>query len=61
MKSKKPWLSKTVWFNALVGLLAFWPTGSAWAAANTPTVLMGIGIVGMILRAVTKGKVAISE
>lgn len=58
---KKPWLSKTVWFNALVAGFAFWPTGAQWVSENSATVLAGISMVGMLLRAFTKDKLVLKD
>lgn len=59
--SKKPWLSKTILINAALAVSAFFPPALAWMQGNMELVVAGIGIVNVILRAVTKDKISIGE
>jgi len=61
METKKPWLSKTVWVNALMAGCAFYPPAHAWMAAN-PTVFVAVwSTVGIGLRLITKNAVSLTE
>jgi hypothetical protein len=59
MDSKKPWQSKTLIMNAIIALAAFYPPAAEFVKTNTEAALMTLGLIGMILRMVTKGKVVI--
>jgi len=59
--SKKPWLSKTILINAALAVCAFFPSALAWMQANMELVVAGIGIVNVVLRAITKDKISIGE
>lgn len=68
METKKPWQSKTVVLNAVVGLLAavaaFVPAAAgaqAWIGAHAVEIGMGWSILNVVLRAVTKDKISLSE
>ena len=55
---KKPWASKTLWANLLVGVLAV--TGLREKVnIGEDQVLMVLAVVNMILRLVTKDKVGL--
>lgn len=60
---KKPYLSKTVWANALValaGILAMFgvvPGLSVWMSNNSELILTVLGMVGVGLRMITSGKI----
>lgn len=63
MDSKKPWLSKTLWVNAVVAVAALagqdWLVG--WLKANDMVVLAIVAGVNILLRLVTKDKIQIQE
>lgn len=57
MESKKPYLSKTLWTNALIAIFAIvWPGASEWVQENPSMVISGFAVINMILRLVTKDK-----
>lgn len=56
---KKPWLSKTLWTNLLLALVAFIPTVGEFVGKNPQVVLFFFGAVNMVLRLVTKDKVSL--
>jgi len=62
MESKKPWLSKTLWINALIGVLAIaYPPASAWIVAH-PEVATGIFAgINVVLRLITKDAISIAD
>lgn len=61
----KPWLSKTVWFNAVVGLAGvaglFHPPVQAWVAGHSESLLIGVGVIGTLIRLVTKGRISLAD
>ncbi len=63
MDSKKPWLSKTLWINALVAVAAL--AGQSWIGdwvkANDMVIIAAVAVVNMILRVVSKGAIQIQE
>jgi hypothetical protein len=66
--TKVAWLSKTMWLNLIGGLAAavsaFWPQANAltvFISTNLPMIGMGWGILGMIIRAITKDKIVLSD
>ena len=68
VKSVKPYLSKTILVNAfvsLVGLVAMFLPSAAplkeWAAANVEMILTVLGVLGMGLRLITKGKIELGS
>jgi hypothetical protein len=59
---KKPWLSKTLWLNAIVALGALFAPGVSEYIAAQPDVVVGVfAVVNMILRIVSKDKLSIGE
>lgn len=59
---KKPWLSKTLWVNALVAVLALaYPPASEWMLANSGTVVTLFAVLNMVLRLVSKEKISLLE
>ena len=56
---KKPWTSKTLWVAMIMALIGFFPAAQNWVANNPQAFAQGMALVFMILRAITKGKVAI--
>ena len=61
MESKKPWLSKTIWTNLLMAVLAFFPDAQDWIADYPQLVMLLFVGVNVILRLVTKGKIELRE
>lgn len=68
METKKPWLSKTVIVNAVMGVVmavaAFYPPAkvvSDFISAHAAEIGMVWGILNIILRAITKDKISLSE
>ena len=68
MENKKPWQSLTMWVNAALGVLSaamlFWPGAAdaqVWIGAHAAEIGMGWSVVGMVLRAITKGSVSLSD
>lgn len=59
--SKKPYLSKTILINAALAICAFFPPALAWMQANMELVVSGVGILNIVLRALTKDKISIGE
>tara|TARA_R110000868_G_scaffold117454_1_gene311932 strand:+ start:173 stop:376 length:204 start_codon:yes stop_codon:yes gene_type:complete len=63
MESKSLFLSKTVWVNAIVaavGIVSSFglvPSVGVWVASHADVIMSGLGVVGIILRAVTKDKI----
>ena len=60
-ESKKPWLSKTILINLALAVCAFFPSAQEWMQGNMELVVAGIGIINVILRAVTKDKISIGD
>lgn len=59
---KKPWQSKTILVNFLVAASAlFYPPVGEWVSANPSEVATLFSILNIVLRLVTKDKIAISE
>lgn len=68
METKKPWHSKTVVLNGIMGLLSaaalFVPGAESvgqWLNGHAAEVGMAWGILNIVLRAVTKDKVSLSD
>lgn len=68
MESKRPWQSKTVVLNAVMGLASaaalFLPGAESvggWLNSHAAEVGMAWGILNIVLRAVTKDKVSLSD
>lgn len=68
MESKRPWQSKTLFVNGVMGglsaLALFWPGASGlaeWLNGHAAEVGMAWGILNIVLRAVTKDKVSLSD
>lgn len=60
--TKKPWLSKTLWVNAIMAVLALaYPPAHEWMAAHPDVVIYGFAVINMALRLITKDKLAIGE
>lgn len=60
--AKKPWLSKTLWVNALVAIFAIaYPPASAWMAEHMDIVVAVFAGLNMILRLITKDKIGFEE
>lgn len=68
MENKRPWQSKTVVVNGLMGLLSaaalFMPGAGAvgeWMNGHAAEIGMAWGILNIVLRAVTKDKVSLHD
>ena len=62
METKKPWESKTLWFNLIMGVLAVaWPVANAYLAAHPDVVAVGFTIINVILRLVTKEQLSLKD
>lgn len=59
--SKKPWLSKTLIFNAVMALAALEPHVADWAKNHVETVMMFLGAVNMLLRFLSKDKISLQD
>ena len=57
---KKPWQSKTLWANCVVGVLAVSGLREK-LGVGADQVLMVLSVVNMVLRLVTKDKVGLLE
>ena len=57
MKTRSLFATKTALFNYVVAALAIWPDGAQFVADNAQAVLIGISLLGLGVRAITKGKV----
>lgn len=65
---KSPWESKTILINfvvMLVGAMALLVPSmvpvKAWIDGNGATIATGLGVIGMILRVVSKDKIVLGE
>lgn len=57
---KKPWQSKTIWVNAILALVAFFPEElGVQAYINESNLLLVASVVNIILRAVSKDGIQI--
>lgn len=58
-KAKKPWLSKTLWANLLMAIIAFipWAPLQSWIAGNPDLVLQILAGVNIVLRMLTDSKI----
>lgn len=57
MDSKAPWLSKTLWANMMMAILALLVPGAHdWAMSHPEALTMGFTVVNMLLRLVSKDK-----
>ena len=68
MESKKPWQSKSIMVNAVMGvclaLCAFVPqlkSVADWVQANAVTIGVVWSVLGMVLRAVSKDKIVLMD
>jgi len=61
LQTKKPWASKTIILNAALALAAFYPPALAWIQGNMELVVAGMGILNIVLRAITKDKISIGD
>lgn len=60
--NKKPWQSKTIIVNFLVAASAmFYPPVGEWVSKNPSEVATLFSILNIVLRLVSKDKIAISE
>lgn len=68
MENKKPWQSKTMVVNAVLGVLSavalFMPGAEAlagWINGHAAEIGMGWSVLNIVLRAVTKDKIGLDE
>lgn len=68
MEGKKPWQSKTIIVNAVLGLMAalavFMPGASevsAWIGAHGGEIAVGWSILNVLLRLITKDKISLVD
>ena len=61
MECKKPLLSKTLWVNAIVALTALlgFPFIGDYIMGNPDSVVMGVSLINIALRFLTKDKLQI--
>lgn len=63
MESKPSYLSKSMWvglLTAVAGLLSSsFPSVNEWISGHNDAILMGLGVIGMVLRAVSKDKIVL--
>lgn len=61
-EAKKPWLSKTLWLNAIVaGCALFSPTVSTFIASNIEVTTAAFAGLNFLLRLITKNGVSLQE
>jgi hypothetical protein len=59
---KKPWLSKTLWMNAIMAVSAlFLPGVGEWITAHPMEILYIVTGLNFLLRFVSKGKIQLSD
>ena len=56
---KKPWLSKTLWFNVLMGIMSFHPVTREWIHGREDLAMLVVSGVNMILRLVTSKSITL--
>lgn len=68
MESKKPWTSRTIVINAVMGILAsvalFVPQAKSAAdflTAHSEGVILAWSVLNIVLRTVTSGKVSLTD
>lgn len=59
--NKRPWLSKTLIFNALMAALALVPGVNEWAKSHTEAVMMILTGANFVLRFITKDKISLKD
>lgn len=61
MDTKKPWLSKTLWVNAIIAVSAIAaPSVSQYIVAHPEAVAIGFSVVNIVLRLITKEQITIA-
>ena len=62
MENKKPWLSKTLWINAVIaiGALAY-PPVAEYVSSHPDLVLTAMAALNIVLRLVSKDKITLGE
>jgi hypothetical protein len=68
MENKKPWQSKTILVNGVLGLAAFiclfWEGAAVvkpWVEANAMSIGMFWSVANIVLRAISKDKIGLEE
>lgn len=61
MENKPAWQSKTLWFNLIAAASAmFFPGVQNFISTHPMEIGVGMGVLNMLLRLVTKGKIEIA-
>jgi hypothetical protein len=60
MDTKQFWASKTFWANAAVAVGSFVPGVSAWIQQNPTSFSLGLSLLNLGLRAITKQGISIN-
>ena len=58
---KSPFLSRTLWTNFIVALVAFFPVANEWIAGNPLFFTIAFSVVNMFLRFITKDPLKVIE
>lgn len=58
-EAKPLYQSKTAVVNAIIAIVPLYPPAAAWVSANPGTTLVIIGLVNVVLRIITKGRIAL--
>ncbi len=59
---KKPWLSKTLWVNALIAVAALaFPPAQTWFVAHPDYVLFGMAAINALLRLISKDAITLGD
>lgn len=58
---KRPWLSKTVWMNLIMAVLAFIPEVHAVISTNPETTLAAVNLLNIVLRLITKDQISLVD
>lgn len=61
MESKKPWFSRSIIFNLLFALSAFYPPVGNWMKDHVEILASIWGGLNVVLRMLTKGKIVLSD
>ncbi len=56
---KPIWQSKTAIVNAIIAASALFPNVASWEASHASLVLFGVGLINVLLRSITKGRVTL--
>jgi uncharacterized membrane protein YqaE (UPF0057 family) len=59
MKTKKLWLSKTLWVNLIMAVVAFIP--SIKGHVDEESLMSGMAVINILLRFISKDKLVLKE